>query len=255
MNKLDYEQKGDSRKLKSRFTNEVGSVFAEAFGIMLGGNVQSRRIQNPFAGGSSFIKVNPTAKSSSRELTNISDAEYATIDADTGHSDVLPRYFRLEDNKLKLVNSRVKHSGKLDQSIRIAILTLYAYECADHAEVEKSVLSELLNSTKLYDTHFQGWLAKCDEIVKSSSKLQLSVPGREIALEILKEIADDSVIKGSIAFSKTSRGGRRTKRKQTNDSASGVEQKAKSSNPRKKGAAYYFGVLIDEGYFGQKRKI
>lgn len=251
MNEFDFEQKGDSKKFKSRFSNEVGSVFAEALGMMLGG-AQYKKIQNPFINQPKNGKLPAIPV----KVSNVETDDAIIID-DDDYNEVLMRYFKLEDGKLKLINSRLKHSGKLDQAIRLAILTLFAYERAGQAEIEKSLLTDMLSSAKLFDTHFQGWLSKSDEIVRDGTKLQLSVPGKEIAEQIVKELIDDSISKGSIAFSKTGKslGRRRKKNTSATNGESDISLISSTTSRKKQGPIFYMDSLIKEGFFSEKRKL
>ena len=250
-NIIDFEQKGTYKKLHSSFSNEVGNTLAETFVAVIGGSLP-RRIQNPFT--SSNTKASNPHQLNIPYVKKAKEPEDAVVIEDSNLSEVLLRHFQIEEGKLKLTNSRLKQSGKLDHSIRLTLLTLYAYEKAEQIAIERNLLTDILTSASLYNSHFTAWFAKCDEVMKDGGKVQLSVPGRETAEAILKEIADDSIVKGSIVFSKLSKGARRSKK--TDTEGSKVDSKNGSSNGKqKKGPAYYFDLLIKEGYFSNKRKI
>jgi transcription initiation factor TFIIIB Brf1 subunit/transcription initiation factor TFIIB len=246
LNEFDFEQKGTSKKVRAKFSNDVGNTFAEALASVIGASNVSKRLANPFL-NSGFIKNDqktllPKAKNFNEE---IQDAEI--IDENI-LQEGLSKIFSFDGEKLSLINPRLKQTGKLDNSIRLAILTLYAFDAAGIPEVERSVISDILGQSKLEDGNFRGWIAKCDEVLHNGNKLKLSVPGKEIAKKILQEVLNDTVQKGAIKFSKTS-----TKSNKKKRSDSGEIENARVNVSRKKGPIFYLDELIKDGFFVKKR--
>src|SRR5690606_38768827 len=111
----------------------------------------------------------------------------------------LAKIFKNSDGKLTLINSRLKHTGKRDSGIRISILTLYAYSILGQDQVKKSEAAAILKSATVYDNNYLTWLSKCDEIKKVDNEyLELNLPGKDAAIEILKEFNDPSIDKGKV---------------------------------------------------------
>jgi ribosome maturation protein Sdo1 len=167
----------------------------------------------------------------------------------------------MEDDKVVLINSRVKHSGKLDQAIRISLLLLYAYSLIDQRQIKRSNLSQILNHTKLYDAHFKNWLAKCDEITKldNGDTLELSMPGITAAKEILLEFLDASMDKGRVQFSTSQRRAtkKRNSKKETGEDSKDSAERTRKTTPSssKESPLQTVELLISENYFSSKRRI
>lgn len=252
MNEFNYEQKGDSKKVNTRFTNDVGNTFAETLASILGISSISRKQINPFASNSQqkTIAIGLPPKTTSGKV----EFEDAEIVDDAQLQQSLGGIFSLEEGKLILTNPRLKQTGKLDNAIRLAILTIYAYELAGNNEMDRSALNEVLGASKLEDGHFRTWIAKCDEIINNGGKVRLSVPGREAAKSILREVMDEDITKGSIVFSKTSTRGTRKKRNDKSPEENPGNSSATSSK-KAKGPLHYLNMLIQEKYFIEKRKI
>ncbi len=248
-NIIDYEQKGEYKKFHSSFSNEVGNTLAETFATILGGGLQHKKIQNPF---------NFNAKSNtSKQLINntnskVNEPEDAVVLEDFDLNETLIKYFKFEDGKLKLINSRLKHNGKMDQGKRLTLLTLYAYEKAQQEQIEKTTLIDILTSASLYDSNFRKWFGRADEVLREGNNIQLSVPGRETSEAILKELADDTIIKGSIKFKEGTRSAKRNK-KSGEENSDNLRDKSIAAK-RNKGPIYYLEILIKEKFFDTKRK-
>lgn len=251
LNQIDFEQKGDTKKFRATFTNEVGHTLVETFGTaVVGGNLLSKKKLNPFTGsGNSQADVRKTLQ----EGITYEDVDYENVDL----NGELAKIFKQDGESLVLINPRLKQTSKLDNAIRLSILSLFAYEQIGNNEIDRKVLTTMLKSSKLNIAAFSTWITRCDEILKNGGKVQLSVPGRAVAAEILKELADNSIVKGQVKFSKVSSSS--SKRKKTNDQESKNESSESKPNPKKSQArgnkVAILNELISEGFFNQKKKI
>lgn len=252
LNQIEFEQKGEVKKFKATFTNEVGHTLVETFGsAVVGGHFISRKRTNP------FVKTlgNPDElKKNLKEGIEIAEAEIEETDL----NEELTNYFKQDGEALVLINPRLKQTSKLDNAIRLTILTLYAYEQLGQSEIERKVLQTVLKSSKLNIAAFSTWINKCDEIIRNGSKIQLSVPGRDTAKNILKELADPNVERGEIKFSKLSGAGGSRKKKNSDEITDGEKHDTKVAEKKsssRKSTVSILNELISEGFFDQKRKI
>jgi hypothetical protein len=239
-NEFEMEQKGDSKKMKGRFTDNAVSTLGNLLGLFNGtnGNLKLRPLSAP-----SISKPNSTVSSAIAGFESANIISDLTADA---IQSCLQQVFQEENGILKLINSRLKHSGKLDQAIRISLLLLYTYRAFGRASVERKFLMEVLDNAKVNDANFAGWIANCDEISTRPEGLELSLPGVQAAESIILEFLDPNVEKGKIIFSKKK--GSSKRKKSGHDDSSGKEKAGK-------GAVGMMEELKNEGFFDQKRKI
>jgi len=200
LNEMEYEQKGDIKRFKASFTNEVGHTLVETFcHSVMGNGLAPKRKLNPFLGNRTD---NGLPVSALKPAITAEDIEIEVDDTDI--NEALASIFKVQDGSLVLVNPRLKQTGKLDNAIRLSILSLLAYERMDKQGMSRKILGTILKASKLNVPVFSTWLNQCDEITKNNNLLELTVPGREIAVAILKEIADPTITAGQLQFSKTS---------------------------------------------------
>lgn len=251
VNKIEFEQKGDSKKFMASFTNHIGESLVQSLGglfIGSGGKLSS----NPFA--PKFV----TPGNPKQHKKDIQHEEAYLVNSlgDSELNEILKLIFRVDDDKLILINQRVKHSGKRDQAIRISLLLLYAYALIEQKQILRSTLNDVLEHAKVYDTNFKGWIANCDEISKldSGAKLELSLPGTNAAKAIIQEIADDAIEAGSVAFSGTRVAKRKRAGKMKGEMPDGTPSRRKTTSS-KFSPLKAMEDLISGGYFSQRRKL
>jgi hypothetical protein len=252
LNQIDFEQKGDTKKFRATFTNEVGHTLVETFGTaVVGGNLLSKKRLNPFTSASNS---QADVRKSLQVGITYEDADYENVDL----SGELAKIFKQDGESLVLINPRLKQTSKLDNAIRLSILSLFAYEQIGNNEIDRKVLTAMLKSSKLNIAAFSTWITRCDEILKNGNKVQLSVPGRTVAAEILKELADNSIVKGQVKVSKVSSSTSRKKKVSADQETKKESNEGKTNT--KKGQARgnkvsILNELISEGFFNQKKKI
>lgn len=258
VNSIEFEQKGNNKRFVANFTDTVGeNLVASLGGLFLGTGAVYRPQENPFTQLKGTQLPLPPASKAKIDL-NIEDAIIVEPSNDELNA-LLVKIFENENDKLSLINSRVKHSGKRDQAIRITILLLYAYFLTGRKQVKRGDVQDILQGAAVYDNNFIGWLSKCDEIKKvDGDLLELNLPGKEIAIEILKEFGNQNIEKGSVYFSalgKSSKGrSKKTKSDGTGSSESSTTTKGSNSNS-KMTPVKMIDILISESYFNQKRRV
>lgn len=259
VNSIEFEQKGSNKSFKARFTDTVGENLVASLGGLFLGNGGQRPMQNPF---SQSKTTQLPAASLSTKTKNDAGIEDAIIIESTKEElgELLLKIFEVQDDKISLVNSRVKHTGKRDQAIRITLLLLYAYGLTGKKQVKRSEVADILQGAAVYDNNFIGWLSKCDEIKKvEGDLLELNLPGRDAAFEILKEFGNPAIEKGTVHFSGLSAKAAKGRSKKSKGESGGKEEAAstqKSSNSSTKMTPVkMIEILINEGYFQQKRRV
>lgn len=259
INSIEFEQKGNNKRFVASFTDNVGENLVSSLGgLFLGTNSFSKSAQNPFS-NKKVQQLSSAPMPKAKNEANIEDA--VLVDQNTEDlPSLLTKIFEFEDEKISLVNSRVKHSGKRDQAIRITLLMMYAYSLTGKKHVKRTEVVDVLQGAAVYDNNFVGWLSKCDEIKKVESDiLELNLPGRDAAIEVLKEFGDAGVEKGSVHFSglsgKSSKG---KSKKSKGDATSNVESNVGSKGSKSGGKispVKMIEILIAENYFDQKRRV
>lgn len=255
VNKIEFEQNGENKKFVANFTDHIGESLVNSLGSVLGGG-SFKPISNPFAQSKNTPQLS-TNNFEKKEII-IEDAIVVNQGDDNLNASLL-NIFRNDEDKLVLINSRVKHTGKRDQAIRISLLLLYSYSILGKQQVKRSILTEVLTSAAVYDNNFISWLSKCDEIKKvGQDSLELNLPGRDTALEILKEFTNPDIEKGGIQFSSSGKSGKRAKLKKNSVESVASESTNKASSKPSKSSitpAKMLDTLISEGYFAEKRRV
>lgn len=256
-NKIHFERRGKSITLDADITDISSAYFADTIGsIVTNGNVQFRGRQNKPLFLQKETPHNTIAISTlSNEKSDQANANVATFD-DEGLEEVLKRIFTFDNDELKLVDPRLKHSGKLDQAIRLTLLVIYTHELIGKSQVERSVLSNILIKSKLDNGHSRTWIANSDELIIKDNFVELSVPGREVAKAILAEIANPTVEVGKVGYSKP-KTGKSSKRKKEKDGqkSQGSTSSDSKKNSSKTSPLNMLKILAGEGFFASKRKV
>lgn len=251
VNNIEFEQNGDKKKFVANFTDHIGEGLVNSLStLFLGSNYKSS--PNPFTANKN---VHGLQNSSTKKESLIDEAVIIDL-GDDELNDALTKIFRFDGDKISLINTRVKQTGKLDHAIRLSLLTLYAYSAVGKNQIQRSVLNEILNHAKVYDGNYRVWMAKCDEVSKidNGDILELSLPGINAAKNILVEFLDSAVQKGNIEFSGLSNRNKRRKKKKSIDDDEKTSDNPSKSNGSRKSPLQSVEELIKENYFSDRRK-
>lgn len=247
VNNIEFEQNGEKKKFVANFTDHIGEGLVSTLsGLFLGANIKSTN--NPFSTNKNLhVPQHATVKKDSFE-----DAVVIDI-GDDELNQSLTKIFRFDRDKIVLINTRVKQSGKLDHAIRLSLLTLYAYSVFGKAQIARALLNEILNHAKVYDGNYRVWMANCDEISKleNGEIIELSLPGITAAKNILLEFNDPGIDKGKTEFSGSK--SKKRKKKKTGEEANESDLSKKSNS--KNSPLQSVEELIKDNYFSKKRKI
>lgn len=237
LNQIEFEQKGDSKKFKATFTNEVGHEMVTTFGVMVGMNLSKKK---------PFFSLSQGKNSTPLEIiASNSDVENIDFTDDNDLSEALNRVFKIDGDSLIIQTTNFKTKSKLNIEKRIALLTLLGYKYIHNTEeIKRQLLTDILKRFKYNTGPFRNWIGKSEEIgQKSGGVIFLTPNGLEAALEILKEVTNPSITESTI---KLSIGSGSTKKKRLDNS---IEKK------NSKGPKEYVLQLIKENYFNEKRTI
>ncbi|MEZ0611384.1 zinc ribbon domain-containing protein [Fibrella sp. WM1] len=253
-NKISFEKKGNSIKLDADITDISSAYFADTIGFIVTGGTNSLRnrqnkplfLQKGIQGGAISIPVNNNEK--------VDFAKTVTVESEEDFQEVLKKIFTFENESLKLIDPRLKHSGKLDQAVRLTLLVIYTYELMGNPQIERTALTNILRQSKLDDGHSREWISNSNELILKDNNVELSVPGREVAKAILAEIADPTIEVGKVVYSKSKsqKSNKKGKEGKKGQSSSSTESKTSSSKPS---PLSMLQSLVQEGFFKEKKKI
>ncbi|MFZ5552102.1 MAG: hypothetical protein ACOZCO_03225 [Bacteroidota bacterium] len=237
LNQIEFEQKGDLKKFKATFTDNVGHDLVSTFGSMIGVPAPKKKIF-------SLTNVNPNNPIKSIDESNIQEAE--VIEGEEEIIEGLNQVFRVDGEILVFQTSNYKEKTKLEKEIRMALLVLLGYKHLHNSnEIKRKTLNEILKKSKLNTGNFRRWISKSDEIVQLKGGLITLTPtGVTKALGVLNEVLNPTITEGVIDFGKTS-GSKRTSTKETNLAGTKSAKSPKS----------YLLKIIEEGFFKEKKSL
>lgn len=237
LNQIEFEQKGDLKKFKATFTDNVGHDLVSTFGSMIGVPAQKKKIF-------SLSNVNLNSPIKSLDESNIQEAE--VIEGEEEIIEGLNQVFRVDGEILVFQTSNYKEKTKLEKEIRMALLVLLGYKHLHNSnEIKRKTLNEILKKSKLNTGNFRRWISKSDEIVQLKGGLITLTPtGVTKALGVLNEVLNPNITEGIIDFGKTS-GSKRASTKETNQTGTKSAKSPKS----------YLLKIIQEGYFHEKKSL
>jgi hypothetical protein len=105
----------------------------------------------------------------------------------------LSNIFRSSGDSFRLINTRLKQKNKKDFVARVVVLFLYAHELANRNFVSRDDVKKLLEDVKVYDGNARKWLGTNVYTSRDGTDIELSVPGREFAKEVLIQFADPNI--------------------------------------------------------------
>lgn len=246
-NSIQFEQAGKNRKLTASFSDNVGVHLSGVLHGLISGQPP---IQRPFSPGTTG---NPARKALAfpSQSNTVVDATVVHESGDVDEAEILQRIFRLEGDRMILLDNQLKHNSKRDFSIRLTMLFLYAHQLQGRQQVPRSELKDILEQEKAYDSNTRYWLSKAEELALREDLVELRPAGEKKAKQFLAEIGDNNLVKK--ATSKGGRPSKRSKNAQPDENASAPREKTAGSG--RMGPWKAIGVLVKEGYFNEKRTI
>jgi len=245
LNKVEFEQKRESKKLNANFTDEVGFIFANALNAMIGGQVINK---NPFhktlnSPGSAPSK--PTTLAIQPQTDNkISDVQYTEVLNDT----LATIFKQREDGTLELADARVKEKTKFDKVKRLCLLYMYAQKTLSIETVTRQQLLNIVKAAKLGgNSDFRKYLTS--DTGKNFSKrdngdFALLGAGEDEAKNILAEISNPEIEHSNLK-----------PRKRPVKAAKSDSKEATQGIPIPGSAQAVLQSLLQEQFFNDKRKL
>lgn len=248
VNEFEYDQKGNSKKVKAKFTDNVGVFFASAFNTVIGGSSNFNR--NPFQRqlGASSANLNGLSLGNGKDKNEV--IQDAILVNEDELSEVLGKVFKDEGGKLVLKDNRLKERSNLDKAKRLVVLFCYARKLMNAEPVTREEINEIISREKLNGGNYRAFMSK--EVLKYLSEAEkgsytILTGGEDFAKEILTQIASPDYIP-----SKTKGGRKGGKRNPAETSLNGKSSKGSGSTP----SAMETGKqLIKEGYFSKAKTL
>lgn len=197
INNLEYSQTDKSVSLHFAFTDEAAGSLSEALSVLITSRLGSlpTRHQRVPGGESRIIDHERLASPETPEdesLVSASQPESTrTIELEPD-AEKLRHVFKFEDERLRLINPRLRADSQRDYGRRLTLLFLYAHELEGRELVPRASLNTLMKEVVVLDSNYRSWLAKSVEVVRNGEMVSLSVPGREEARSVLSDVLDAS---------------------------------------------------------------
>jgi hypothetical protein len=234
LNKIEFEQKGDMKKFKATFTDNVGHELVSTFGNMVGVHVPKKKL---------LSIVNHKLNTPNTSIDEVHEAEI--IEGEDEIIEGLNHIFRIDGENLVFQTANYKERNKLDKEIRMALLILLGYKYLHNAdEIKRKTLTDILKKSKLNTGNFRRWISRSEEIVQlKGGVITLTPKGVTNSITVLNEVLNPSIDMGVVSFSKSNTVKGNSKEGQLSGSKNSRSPKA------------YLLKIINEGYFDQRRSL
>jgi hypothetical protein len=207
-NTLDVVETEQRRSVHARFSDVAVQSLSETLSALLVGRTIHQDPPRPAVTGRSSTTGDPqneprpmeqellilgpeTSESGSVQPVRVTDPNgQAEIDDDLAH---LQKVFRLDPEKPRLLEPRLKATSQLDAARRVVYLYLHAQELLGHEGVSRERVNAVLRDAGLYDSNSATWIGKSPDLLVDGDVVSLRVPGRERARVILSEVVDPAV--------------------------------------------------------------
>ena len=260
-NVVEFEENTRSRRFRASVSDRAIESISDPLALFLANQTgeQFKRRRRPSAGG---IDNSQSSLPGFTKEADIIDTETKTDSENPSEGLLLPErgeagqlrqiFHSNADGQLRLVNPRLKQNSRSDFVLRLSVLFLYACATAGEEMVPRKKLNKILNDARVYDGNARTWIAHADLLSHDEDTIGLSIPGRERAKEVLREVADPNI------DTKWTLGSRQSGHKGKTNTKGGKnsEQKEKkgAQGKRQQGTSYYAQIskLIAEDFFTQE---
>lgn len=261
INLIRFHQDNRICDLDARLTDRAFEAGGEVLGLVIAARagVQVRRARPSTSSGVVIDDpqlvlpgVSPEdEKEDQRDVTDVTELPKEKALPSGTDGATLRQIFRYNEDKLKLINTRIKATKQEDFVARLSVLFLYAHELENRENVSRADLNEALEDAKVYNGATRGWIANSDLLAKDGDRIGLSVPGREHAVKLLEEFRDVNIQpKWTLSGSKS---GARTSKSQTTGSKTNEGSK-QARGRRARGTSYFAHVSkLASGAFLKKK--
>ena len=199
MNTLEFDETRSSRSLRATLTDEAVRHLSDPFGMFMAGRVADGARKNRQPLSPVFREVTTEHDQLPSFTASKSDNWQADREAVISNreqrtdKDKLQKVFRYEGEQLRLYDSRLKATSKLDAARRLTYLLLYAYELEGRKSIPRDDLNEALKKVVLYDGNTSSWIGSSPDLSIEAGEVSLRLPGQEQAREVLEEVLNPEI--------------------------------------------------------------
>ncbi|MBI3977551.1 MAG: hypothetical protein HY331_05120 [Chloroflexi bacterium] len=198
MNSFEFVQTRKRRSLRARLTDTAVRSLSPTIGLIISGSAAAHLPREDPSTVSAAVSADykqlaparDTLKGDHQPDETAPVAGMPVVPAADSDADRLRRIFRSDGHRLRLNETRLKATGKLDYARRLTYLFLYAYLSEGQEEVARADLIAVLEMAALYDGNWRSWLSRCPDITSDGRLVKLLLPGQEKAREILAQVSN-----------------------------------------------------------------
>lgn len=185
-NRFEFKEDMNSRSFTADFSDSTAGNVVETLAQLLTSN------KYKFNAASSLPENTVTHEDADVVFaSNISDTKSA--ESDKGDLELLDEIFQSRGDELYLHETELKGSSLLNHTQRVALLFLYRKYLQGHKSVNRSELTEFLNSYSYNTGSYRGWIKSTNLINKNNGQLSLCRSGIDEATKYLYEVFDPNV--------------------------------------------------------------
>lgn len=211
-NKIKFHEDSQGRSFEAEFSDEVGKDITGSLGDML----TARQLALSSGNGSRRTSDNSTEDvvdiPYDEEEIHTAGIEEPQLNKDRNSSTSL---FRESGERLELMETRFKATGKKDFAIRLTYLIVLFHEDLGQQTTKKSVINKTLDYCGVYDANFRLWFGKSSDFIINKGVVEFRPSGRERAKTYLEDIFNDNVV-GTWSLSDLKSGGSKKSTGSTN---------------------------------------
>jgi len=220
----------DGTSFEAEFTDNVGKDVTATLGQILIANqgaFSSKQLAKPTSiktSDSETIDIN------AEDVTEVTPLKKKTIPTVNNN---IATIFRETGDRLELIETRIKASGKGNYTARLTYLIVLYYQLKGEKAKKASIIS-LLDFCSLYDSNFRTWFPKqkADFLVQDGL-VELRPAGKQKAQNFLSDVFDDNAIdQWGLGDLKSSGTSTKSKSPKTNDEKTSTPTKTSSKGGR-----------------------
>lgn len=246
-NVVEFEEDTRSRRFRASVSDRAIDSISEPLAFFLANRngEQFKRRRRPSAGGADSSQSSLPGFTKEAEIVdtgttpNTENPSESSLPPERREAEQLEKIFRSNaDGEFRLMTSRLKQKNQKDFVERLCVLFLYAHAMMGKDMVPRADLNKILSSdVKVDNGNTRAWIARTDLLSRDNDLIGLTLPGRERAEEVLREVADPNIETKWLVGSKQS--GRRGKTGTKGSSNSKQKEVKKSQGKRSRGTSYY----------------
>jgi hypothetical protein len=205
VNTLKFQETTKGRSLRASLTDTSVNSLSNALGMFIsnrvslgesrerGVSVQGASVTNQAELLLPAITSDPNNQEGEAVVETTVQVEAQLPEKTETDAEKLQRIFRREGEQLRLMETRLKATNKLDAARRLTYLFLYAHKLQGRDQVLRTELNDMLKKAALYDSNSANWISKSPDLMVEGKMLGLCSPGQEQAKHILSEVLDPNI--------------------------------------------------------------